>query len=108
MVGTLERKLLTRLGPPNEFHIAEERRYFIYRLDLRKRQGFPGPPEFEPAFCNLLFRIDSGMVADVHVRGVSQAGLNADMRCTIFAGEMFGAGRSGPGVPREAFTEDER
>ncbi len=109
LVGTEERRLLSRLGPPDHFHFGEERRYFIYRLDLRRRGGIPESPEFEPAFCSLLFRIDSGVVADVQVRGVSQAGLNADTRCTIFAGEMVGTpGRVGGEATREAFTKDAR
>ena len=106
MLGTEERRLLSRLGPPDHFHFGEERRYFLYRLDLRRRGGFPEPSGIKPTFCSLLFRIDSGVVAAVQVRGVNHAGLNADTRCTILAGEVLGApGRNRREVSREAFTK---
>ena len=109
MVGTEERKLVSRLGPPDEFHYGEERHYFVYRLDLSQRVWFPGPSALEPSLCSLLFRIDEGVVTGVKVRGVSLAGLNADTRCTIFAGEVFGArGRAVREAPRDAFHQPAR
>ncbi len=86
IVGTNERRILSRLGPPDEFVFAGERRYFLYRLDLRRRAYRFGAPDLtRTAFCNVLFRIDRGVVSEVSARGIAFSGLNADARCTIIA-----------------------
>ncbi len=86
IVGTNERRILSRLGPPDELVFAGERRYFLYRLDLRERAYRFGAPDLtQTAFCNVLFRIDRGVVSDVTARGIAFSGLNADARCTIIA-----------------------
>ncbi len=92
MVGMDERSLLSRLGPPDDFTFAGERRYFLYRLDLRRPVfAFAAPDPNRPAFCDLLFRIDRGVVTDVRVRGAAFSGLQADARCTIIASEALKA-----------------
>ena len=92
MVGMDERTLLSRLGPPDDFTFDGERHYFLYRLDLRRRVfAFNAPEPTRPALCNLLFRIDRGVVTDVRVRGVAFSGLNADGRCMIIAGKALKA-----------------
>ncbi len=92
MVGMDERRLLSRLGPPDDFAFARERRYFLYRLDLRRRAFlFKAPDPSRLAFCNLLFRIDRGVVTNVRVRSVAFSGLKADARCMIIASEALKA-----------------
>ncbi len=69
IVGTNERRLLSRLGPPDEFVFAGKRRYFLYRFDLRRRAYWFGAPDpTRAALCNVLFRIDRGVVSDVGER----------------------------------------
>ncbi len=92
MVGMDERRLLSRLGPPDDFAFAGERQYRLYRLDLRRRaSSFKAPEPDRLAFCNLLFRIDRGVVMDVRVRGVAFDGLKADARCMLIASEALKA-----------------
>ncbi|MEE9279375.1 MAG: hypothetical protein V3V67_04300 [Myxococcota bacterium] len=87
-----ERRLLSRLGPPDDFAFAGERRYFLYRLDLRRRvSSFKAPDPTRLAVCNLLFRIDRGVVTDVRVRGVSFSGMKRDARCMIIASRALKA-----------------
>ncbi len=90
IVGMNERRILSRLGPPDEFVFAGERRYFLYRLDLRRRAYRFGFPDLtKAAFCNVLFRIDRGVVSEVGVRGLNMGGLNADASCSIIADDLL-------------------
>ena len=90
ILGSNERSLLSCLGPPDDFGYDEERHHFLYRFDLRRRGFAFGPPDpSQPAFCNLLFRIDQGLISDIQVRGIDGCGLNAESRCTVIAGECL-------------------
>ncbi len=90
IVGTNERRILSRLGPPDEFVFAGERRYFLYHLDLRRRAYRSRAPDpTRVAFCNVLFRIDRGVVSEVSTRGLDFSGMNTDDLCTIIAGDLL-------------------
>ncbi len=92
IVGIDERRLLSHLGPPDDFAFAGEQRYFLYRLDLRHRVSSFGPEDSHRlAFCNLLFRIDRGVVTDVRVRGVTFSGLRTNTKCMMIASNALGA-----------------
>ncbi len=92
IVGIDERRLLNYLGPPDDFALAGEQRYFLYRLDLRHRVSSFGPEDSHRlAFCNLLFRIDRGVVTDIRVRGFTFAGLRANTKCMMIASNALGA-----------------
>lgn len=82
--------LLGRLGPPDDFAFAGERRYYLYRLDLRSRAyHFGAADPTRAALCHLLFRVDGGVVSDVRMRGVDFSGLDAEGRCAIIARRLL-------------------
>ncbi len=91
IVGIDERRLLNYLGPPDDFAFAREQQYFLYRLDLRHRvSSFWREDRHQLAVCNLLFRIDRGVVTDIRVRGFTFAGLRANTKCMMIASNTLG------------------
>lgn len=91
MLGMKERELVSCLGPPTDYMFGAEKSLFTYRLDLR-REAFKfneTPLPSEPAFCNVAFHIDQGVISDVAVRGIDLAGMNADATCTVVVGECL-------------------